>query len=123
MIAPQISRDVKRVIERKTPKAIGQDINVADPLPMIAAKRRSWTPRLDVISQQELGRLRVDCLVNICGFFRDIFAKFSFQKTSTEEKRPDRAANPRAANGRLARAHHSSLFISLWQVSAAKAIW
>jgi len=33
----------------------------------------SWAPRLEVISLQELGRPRVDCLVNICGFFRDMF--------------------------------------------------
>ncbi len=45
-------------------------------------------------------------------------------KAFTEEERPDRKPhNPRAANGRLARAHHSFLFISLWQVSAARAIW
>jgi cobaltochelatase CobN len=33
----------------------------------------SWAPRLEVISLEELGRPRVDCLVNICGFFRDMF--------------------------------------------------
>jgi len=33
----------------------------------------SWAPRLEVISLEELRRPRVDCLVNICGFFRDMF--------------------------------------------------
>jgi cobaltochelatase CobN len=33
----------------------------------------SRASRLEVISLPELGRPRVDCLVNICGFFRDMF--------------------------------------------------
>lgn len=33
----------------------------------------SWSSRLDVVPLEELGRPRIDCLVNICGFFRDMF--------------------------------------------------
>lgn len=33
----------------------------------------AWSPRLAPMSLQELGRPRIDCLVNICGFFRDMF--------------------------------------------------
>ncbi len=33
----------------------------------------SWTPRLEVVPLAELGRPRIDALVNICGFFRDMF--------------------------------------------------
>lgn len=33
----------------------------------------SFGPRLSVVPIEELGRPRIDCLVNICGFFRDMF--------------------------------------------------
>jgi len=33
----------------------------------------TWAPQLEPIPLQELGRPRIDCLVNICGFFRDMF--------------------------------------------------
>jgi cobaltochelatase CobN len=33
----------------------------------------SFAPRLSVLPLEELGRPRIDCLVNICGFFRDMF--------------------------------------------------
>ncbi|MFB3763838.1 MAG: magnesium chelatase subunit H [Methanotrichaceae archaeon] len=33
----------------------------------------TWAPKLTVVPIEELGRPRVDCLVNICGFFRDMF--------------------------------------------------
>lgn len=33
----------------------------------------AWSSRLDVVPLEELGRPRIDCLVNICGFFRDMF--------------------------------------------------
>ncbi|HPS91042.1 MAG TPA: cobaltochelatase subunit CobN, partial [Methanothrix sp.] len=33
----------------------------------------SWAPRLDLVPLEELGRPRIDALVNICGFFRDMF--------------------------------------------------
>ena len=33
----------------------------------------TWAPHLEPIPLQELGRPRIDCLVNICGFFRDMF--------------------------------------------------
>ncbi|UEC43878.1 MAG: Cobaltochelatase CobN subunit [Methanothrix sp.] len=32
-----------------------------------------FSPRLTVLPLEELGRPRIDCLVNICGFFRDMF--------------------------------------------------
>jgi cobaltochelatase CobN len=35
--------------------------------------RGTWAPQLEPIPLQELGRPRIDCLVNICGFFRDMF--------------------------------------------------
>ncbi len=35
--------------------------------------RGSWSPRISAVSLEELGRPRIDCLVNICGFFRDMF--------------------------------------------------
>ena len=33
----------------------------------------SWYPELTPVPLEELGRPRIDCLVNICGFFRDMF--------------------------------------------------
>lgn len=33
----------------------------------------AWAPRLDLVPLEELGRPRIDALVNICGFFRDMF--------------------------------------------------
>ena len=33
----------------------------------------SWYPELTPIPLEELGRPRIDCLINICGFFRDMF--------------------------------------------------
>ena len=33
----------------------------------------SWYPKLEIIPLEELGRPRIDCLLNICGFFRDMF--------------------------------------------------
>ncbi|MCK4732597.1 MAG: cobaltochelatase subunit CobN, partial [Methanophagales archaeon] len=33
----------------------------------------SWQPKLEIIPLEELGRPRIDCLLNICGFFRDMF--------------------------------------------------
>ena len=33
----------------------------------------SWHPKLEIIPLEELGRPRIDCLLNICGFFRDMF--------------------------------------------------
>jgi len=33
----------------------------------------SFAPRLSIVPIEELGRPRIDCLVNICGFFRDMF--------------------------------------------------
>jgi len=33
----------------------------------------SFAPRLSLVPLEELGRPRIDCLVNICGFFRDMF--------------------------------------------------
>jgi len=33
----------------------------------------TFAPRLSLLSLEELGRPRIDCLVNICGFFRDMF--------------------------------------------------
>ena len=32
-----------------------------------------WSPGLEVVPLEELGRPRIDCLVNMCGFFRDMF--------------------------------------------------
>lgn len=39
----------------------------------IVRERGSWYPELEVIPLEELGRPRIDCLINICGFFRDMF--------------------------------------------------
>jgi len=33
----------------------------------------SWYPKLEIIPLEELGKPRIDCLLNICGFFRDMF--------------------------------------------------
>ena len=33
----------------------------------------SWDPQIQVIPLKKLGRPRIDCLVNICGFFREMF--------------------------------------------------
>lgn len=33
----------------------------------------SWYPEIEVIPLEELNRPRIDCLVNICGFFREMF--------------------------------------------------
>jgi len=32
-----------------------------------------WNPRLEIISLEELGRPRIDVVITICGFFRDMF--------------------------------------------------
>jgi cobaltochelatase CobN len=32
-----------------------------------------WSPRLEVIPLEQLGRPRIDVVVTICGFFRDMF--------------------------------------------------
>jgi len=39
----------------------------------IEADANPWFKKLRVIPLEELGRPRVDCLVQICGFFRDMF--------------------------------------------------
>ncbi len=39
----------------------------------VIRKRSAWTPRLEVIPLEELGRPRIDVVVNVCGFFRDLF--------------------------------------------------
>ena len=39
----------------------------------IVKETSSWYPELKVIPLEELGRPRIDCLLNICGFFRDMF--------------------------------------------------
>ena len=39
----------------------------------IVKERGSWYPELGIIPLEELGRPRIDCLLNICGFFRDMF--------------------------------------------------
>ena len=33
----------------------------------------NWAPQIVPIPLEELGRPRIDCLINICGFFRDMF--------------------------------------------------
>ncbi|QYZ80167.1 magnesium chelatase subunit H [Methanofollis formosanus] len=33
----------------------------------------AWHPQLEVVPLQDLGRPRIDCLLTICGFFRDMF--------------------------------------------------
>ncbi|MFZ2184931.1 MAG: magnesium chelatase subunit H [Methanothrix sp.] len=39
----------------------------------IERSRGTWSPKLYVVPLEALGRPRIDCLVNICGFFRDMF--------------------------------------------------
>ncbi|OPY54581.1 MAG: cobaltochelatase subunit CobN [Methanosaeta sp. PtaU1.Bin112] len=39
----------------------------------LAKDAGAWAPRLDLVPLEELGRPRIDALVNICGFFRDMF--------------------------------------------------
>jgi cobaltochelatase CobN len=39
----------------------------------ITKETGSWYPKLETIPLEELGRPRIDCLLNICGFFRDMF--------------------------------------------------
>ncbi|MEA2032208.1 MAG: magnesium chelatase subunit H [Euryarchaeota archaeon] len=39
----------------------------------IIKEKGSWYPELEIIPLDELGRPRIDCLLNICGFFRDMF--------------------------------------------------
>jgi cobaltochelatase CobN len=39
----------------------------------IERSRGAWSPELSVVPLEVLGRPRIDCLVNICGFFRDMF--------------------------------------------------
>ena len=39
----------------------------------IVREMGSWYPKLEIIPLEELGRPRIDCLLNICGFFRDMF--------------------------------------------------
>ncbi|HNQ53149.1 MAG TPA: magnesium chelatase subunit H [Methanothrix soehngenii] len=39
----------------------------------IERSRGTWSPKLSVVPLDVLGRPRIDCLVNICGFFRDMF--------------------------------------------------
>lgn len=39
----------------------------------VMRKAGTWYPELEVIPIAELGRPRVDCLLTICGFFRDMF--------------------------------------------------
>lgn len=39
----------------------------------IIRKYGSWHPEIEVIPLRELKRPRIDCLINICGFFREMF--------------------------------------------------
>lgn len=39
----------------------------------ILRRQGSWYPELGLIPLEELGRPRIDCMINICGFFRDMF--------------------------------------------------
>jgi cobaltochelatase CobN len=39
----------------------------------IIRKYSSWYPEIEVIPLNELNRPRIDCLINICGFFREMF--------------------------------------------------
>ena len=39
----------------------------------IARKYGDWSPQIEVIPLEELGRPRIDCLIQICGFFREMF--------------------------------------------------
>jgi len=40
----------------------------------MAEKRNQWDPHYEIIPLAELGRPRIDVTINICGFFRDMFA-------------------------------------------------
>lgn len=39
----------------------------------IERKGGAWNPSIAIVPPEELGRPRIDCVVNICGFFRDMF--------------------------------------------------
>ncbi|MEM3594820.1 MAG: cobaltochelatase subunit CobN, partial [Candidatus Jordarchaeaceae archaeon] len=39
----------------------------------VVREKSIWFPKLKVVPLEELGRPRIDVLVNICGFFRDLF--------------------------------------------------
>jgi len=39
----------------------------------VVRKSGAWEPKLEVIPLEEMGRPRIDCVVNVCGFFRDMF--------------------------------------------------
>lgn len=39
----------------------------------VIRKKNAWNPQLEVIPLEELGRPRIDVVVNMCGFFRDLF--------------------------------------------------
>lgn len=40
----------------------------------VSEKTGPWDPKYEIIPLQELGRPRIDVTINICGFFRDMFA-------------------------------------------------
>jgi len=48
----------------------------------LAASKNVWEPKYEIIPLQEIGRKRIDVVVNICGFFRDMFPNIidSFNK-------------------------------------------
>ena len=39
----------------------------------VVSKKNQFSPRYEIIPLEELGRPRIDVVVNICGFFRDMF--------------------------------------------------
>ncbi|RXE56264.1 cobalt chelatase [Methanoculleus taiwanensis] len=39
----------------------------------VVRRQGSWSPELEVIPLEDLGRPRIDCHLSICGFFRDMF--------------------------------------------------
>lgn len=39
----------------------------------VVSKKNQFSPRYEIIPLEELGRPRIDIVVNICGFFRDMF--------------------------------------------------
>lgn len=39
----------------------------------VIRKKNAWNPQLEVIPLEELGRPRIDVVINMCGFFRDLF--------------------------------------------------
>ncbi|MEW6662877.1 MAG: magnesium chelatase subunit H [Bacillota bacterium] len=39
----------------------------------VTRKKNAWSPQLEVIPLEELARPRIDVVVNMCGFFRDMF--------------------------------------------------